>query len=286
MPGRVALVMLACMGWLKLIGFLLGAYALFVLLVALLQTPLLFPRWAMGAPPPLPAGAERLELERPGGVVLHGQIVRAEGGEGRPLLLGFGGNAWDAVSLLRYMRDVLPGHNVASFHFRGYSPSTGRPSASALLEDALAVHDHLQAEFGPHSVLAVGFSIGSGPAAHLAARRDLAGAVLVTPFASLTDVARGHYPWLPVRWLFRHPMAPAEDLAGSDLPLALIWAARDAVVPARHARALAEALAGNEPGVVFAQEIDADHNDIYGRADFQAVLREAVARVEAVAAGR
>ena len=278
--------MLARMSWLKLIGFLLGAYALLVLLVALMQTPLLFPRWAMGPAPPLPAGAERLELERPGDVVLHGQIARAEGGEDRPLVLGFGGNAWDGVSLLRYLRDVLPGHDVAAFHFRGYAPSTGRPSAAALKEDALAVHDHLQEVLGPRPVLAVGFSIGAGPAAHLAARRDLAGAVLVTPFASLTEVARGHYPFLPVRWLFRHPMAPATELAGSDLPVALIWAARDGVVPARHARALAEALAGNEPGVVFAQEIDADHNDIYGRADFQAALRDAVARVEAVATAR
>lgn len=277
--------MLARMSWLKLVSYLVAGYALFVLLVALAQTSLLFPRWAMGPAPALPAGAERLLVVPEGGVELHGQISRAPdgAGAGRPLLLAFGGNAWDGVSLVRYLRDVLPGHDVASFHYRGYAPSTGRPSAAAVLDDAVVVHDHLQAAHGPRPVLAVGLSIGAGPAAHLAARRELAGVVLVTPFASLTDVARGHYPWLPVRWLFRHRMEPAADLNGAAVPVALIWAARDRVIPPRHAVALAEALEGEEPGVVFSRRIEADHNDLYGVPAFRRALREAIGRIDAVA---
>lgn len=277
--------MLAPMAWLKFLGVLALCYALIVLLVALAQTSLLFPRWAMGTGPSLPAGAEPLVVVREGGVELHGQLLRAPDGAGaeRPLLLAFGGNAWDGVSLALYLRDVLPEHDVASFHYRGYEPSTGRPSAAALLDDAVAVHDHLHDEFGPRPVVAVGLSIGSGPAARLSARRDLAGVVLVTPFASLTDVAQGHYPWLPVRWLYRHRMEPADDLAGAGVPVALIWAAGDRVIPPRHAVALAEALEDVEPGVVFSRRIEAEHNDLYGVPAFREALRAAVARIEQAA---
>ncbi len=265
---------------LKFLGVLAGFYALLTLVLALAQTSLLFPRWAMGPGVTLPEGAERLQVTREEGVVLHGQLLRAPDGAARPVVLGFGGNAWDAGAVSLYLRQLLPDHDVASFHFRGYAPSTGRPSAAALKADALAVHDHLQDVLGPRALVAVGFSIGAGPAAHLAAYRGLAGVVLVTPFDSLTAVARGHYPWLPVRWLFRHPMEPAADLAGAGVPVALIRAARDSIIPPTHARELEVALVDARPGVVFSQEIEAGHNDIFDRADFQEALRAAIRRIE------
>ncbi|MCC5986423.1 MAG: hypothetical protein JJT95_02000 [Pararhodobacter sp.] len=271
--------------FLKILGVLAGAYLLLVLLMAAGQTVLLFPRWAMAPGPDLPESAERLELALEGGEVLHGQLLPAPGGAGgeRPLVLGFGGNAWDAVSVALYLRDVLPGHDVASFHYRGYAPSTGWPAASALKDDALAVHDHLQAMAGPRPVLAVGFSIGAGPAARLAAERELAGVVLVTPFESLHEVARQHYPWLPVGWLFRHRMEPAEDLADAGVPVALIVAAHDRIIPPARAAALAALLADAVPGVVFSREVEAGHNDLYGLQTFRETLRDAVVRIEEAA---
>lgn len=280
MPGPDLLAMLLSMtGMLKLLGLAGGAFLLLVLVLALGQTALLFPRWAMGPGPRLPDAAEPLALTRDTGAVLHGNLLRApmDHGRGRPLVLGFGGNAWDANAVVLVLREALPGHDVASFHYRGYAPSTGRPSAAAILADALAVHDFLQAREGPRPILAVGFSIGTGPAAHLAAARGLAGVVLVTPFDSLHAVARAHYPWLPVDWLFRHRMEPARDLAGSAVPVALIRAMRDAVIPSGRAEALGEALTETVPGVVFSHALDAGHNELYERPGFGAALREAVA---------
>ncbi|MGY6536370.1 MAG: hypothetical protein ACXIVG_13580 [Pararhodobacter sp.] len=270
---------------LKFLGVLVAIYALLVLAIALGQTALVFPRWAMGPGPVLPESVQRLEVAREEGVVLHGQVLSAPEGVGRdrPMVLGFGGNAWDAGAVALYLRAALPEHDVASFHFRGYAPSTGRPSAAALMGDALALHDALIARQGARPVVAVGFSIGAGPAAHLAAARGLAGVVLVTPFDSLQAVARAHYPWLPVGWLFRHRMAPVDDLVGAGVPVALIVARHDQIIPPARAAALAEALAETEPGVVFLREIAAGHNDLYDRADFVTALRAAVARIEAAA---
>lgn len=245
-----------------------------VLALFLLQDRMLFPRWAMGPGPSLPATASEIRIHRPGGAVLVGyRLDPTAPAEDAPLVLGFGGNAWDGAAMLDYLRQIFPHHPVAAFHHRGYGPSTGRPSATALLGDALAIHDHLAAP----RVVAVGFSIGAGPAARLAAERPLAGVILVTPFDSLTAVARAHFPWAPVSLFFRHPMEPAADLARSAAPLALIAATRDEVIPPARTRALRDALADAEPGIVFDRTLTAGHNDIYHRADFVAAMREALA---------
>jgi uncharacterized protein len=86
-----------------------------------------------------------------------------------------------------------------------------------LLQDALAIHDHLVATRAPDRIVAVGLSLGAGPAAHLAHERPIAGLILVTPFDSLKALAREHYPWrpsascgtgwrLPMRWQDRRPL--------------------------------------------------------------------------------
>ena len=124
-----------------------------------------------------------------------------------------------------YLQSVFPDRDVAAFHYRGYAPSTGEPSASAILEDAIAIHDHVVASLAPDRIVAVGLSLGAGPAAHLAARRPIKGLILITPFNSLTALAREHYAWAPVGLLLRHRMEVAGSLAGVAAPVAVISAA-------------------------------------------------------------
>jgi hypothetical protein len=199
--------------FLKLAGGLAGLYVLVVVLIALAQDRLIFPRWAMGhgaAAPP--ASAERISLKVASGQELVGVLLSAEIQPSREsaVILGFGGNAWSADALAIYLRSVFPDRNVAAFHYRGYPPSTGHPSANAILQDALEIHDHLIATRRPDRIVAVGLSIGAGPAAHLASRRPVAGLILVTPFDSLEALAREHYPWAPVGLLLRHRMEIAD----------------------------------------------------------------------------
>ncbi|MCC5972199.1 MAG: hypothetical protein JJU15_19860 [Pararhodobacter sp.] len=261
---------------LKILSVLVALYAVAVIVMALAQGALLFPRWAMGGSPPLPSSAVELRLERPGGVVLAGHLLPGTR-EDAPLLLGFGGNAWDGAAMVLFLRQVFPEHDVAAFHYRGYAPSTGRPSARALLEDSVAVHDHLAEG---RAVVAVGFSVGAGPAAHLAQARALQGVLLVTAFDSLEGLARGHYPWAPVRWLLRHRMEPAADLAASGVPVALISAERDTIIPRARTQALREALAGTAPGIVFDRVVAGGHNDIYARSELADAMRAALLVLE------
>jgi hypothetical protein len=251
---------------------------LYLAVLALLffaQGALIFPARSVQGAGPLPAGSERLVVETHDGERLHGvRVAASRGGEGeRPLLIGFGGNAWNAEEAALFIADLFPEHEVVAFHYRGYRPSTGRASGPALLRDALTVHDEVVRRYKPQSVVAIGFSVGTGVAARLATERPIAGAILVTPFDSLAAVAAEHYRWAPVRLLFRHELPAARDLERSRVPVAIVAAGRDdLILPAR-----TEALRRRVPNLVYDRTFPgAGHNDVYQQPQFREAMQEAL----------
>ena len=261
-------------------AFLLSPLILYALILAFVffaQTSLLFPSRSVPLASPMPDRWQRLTIESQTGHSLHGvHVPPVEGGAEPLLILGFGGNAWNAESAAAFLHEQFPGADIVTFHYRGYAPSSGSPSASALQEDAVAIHDWVRQRLGERRTIAVGFSIGSGVASHLASRRPIDGLILVTPFDSLVEVAGDHYPWLPVRWLFRHQMESAEDLRGSPAAVAIIAAGEDRLIRPARTRALARIV----PELVFDRTIaGAGHNDIYERSEFRIARREALDQV-------
>lgn len=266
--------------WWKLLLLPVFLYAAVCAALWFYQGSLLFPAQAAGGARPLPERGERLVLDTADGERLQGLRIRpaAAPAPEAPLILGFGGNAWNADDVAATLAELFPRHEVVVFHYRGYAPGSGRPSGAALLADAPLVHDEIVRRFRPAGIVAVGFSIGSGVAARLARERPLAGLVLVTPFDSLAAVAADHYPWLPVRLLFRHEMPAAGDLAAGRVRTAIVAAGGDTLIlPAR-----TEALRRRVPNLAYDRTIaGAGHNDIYQRAEFARAMREAFARVSA-----
>jgi uncharacterized protein len=95
---------------LKLAAGIAALYLVVIVLIALVQDRLLFPRWAMGdGTDLLPASAERLALKLATGEELVGIHLPAEPSppEEAALILAFGGNAWNADALAIYLRSVL-----------------------------------------------------------------------------------------------------------------------------------------------------------------------------------
>ena len=248
-------------------------FAALLLFMIQSQTDLLFPVHAVPAAGPLPAGAERLAVQTPDGEQLQGvHLPPEDGGDQRTLILGFGGNAWNGQDVAEYLHQVFPEAHVVAFHYRGYPPSTGKPSAQALMADAPLLFDEAVRRVQPDRTFAVGFSIGSGVAASLSRQRQLDGAILVTPFDSLKAVAREMYPWLPVDLFFQHDLPAAAELSRGTTPVAILVAEHDEIIPTARTTALREQV----PNLVFDRTIaGAGHNDIYQRADFQSAMREA-----------
>jgi pimeloyl-ACP methyl ester carboxylesterase len=243
------------------------------------QKDLIFPVHAVPPAGSLPPGAERLSVATPDGETLHGIRIPADKPDSsRALILGFGGNAWNAQDVAQYLHEIFPQHEVIAFHYRGYAPSTGSPSSEALIADAPLVYDFGVERLKPERVIAVGFSIGTGVAAQLARQRKLDGLILVTPFDSLKAVAQSMYPWLPIGPFFEHEIDAATPLKENRLPVAIIAASHDQIVPAARTEALRRVV----PNMVYDRTIQgAGHNDIYARSEFQEAMREALDRLKA-----
>lgn len=244
-----------------------------------LQTRAIFPTHAVGKAGPLPPGSQRLEATSADGRKLHGVHIpplRPQRGS-KLLILGFGGNAWNGEDVASYLHELYPAADIVTFHYRGYAPSQGSPSAAGLIADAPLVYDAAVEYVRPERTVAVGFSIGTGVSASLAGRRPIDGLILVTPFDSLKAVAQSMYGWLPVGPFFEHEMDAAAFLKGSKVPVAIIGAERDEIIPSDRTQALRPQV-GN---LVFDRSIrGAGHNDIYHRSDFHQAMRTALAATQ------
>ncbi|MCZ7562580.1 MAG: alpha/beta fold hydrolase [Burkholderiales bacterium] len=206
---------------------------------------------------------EALQIHRPDGVALRGWLARGSGPGPRPLALYFGGNA-EEVSWMLGERDRFGAWSLALVNYRGYGASEGHPREAALLDDALAVYDHLvaRAHVDRRRIVAIGRSLGSGVATHLAAHRPLAGVVLVAPFDSITAVGQRHYPFLPVRLIVGTRYDALAHAPRLRLPLRMITAERDRIIPAEHSARLFDAWGGPKHAVIVS---GAGHNDLQER---------------------
>ena len=119
----------------------LVAMAAVLLMMSFFQSQMLFPTDAVPAAGRLPAGAEKLEIEASGGVRLHGVYFQPRSEGDNPLVLGFGGNAWNGQHVAVQLNRLFPVAHVVAFHYRGYRPSTGSPSSEALIADSPLVYD-------------------------------------------------------------------------------------------------------------------------------------------------
>lgn len=247
--------------------------------VSMIPTPtdMLFPTHAVPSPGPLPSSSRQVSLQAPDGTLLHGvSIPPAKVAKRRILVLGFGGNAWNGADVAAYLHRLYPDAHVVAFHYRGYRPSTGKPSAKALIADAPLVRELAVDLVKPDMTVAVGFSIGSGVAASLARDGLVDAVILVTPFDSLKAAAADLFPWLPVSLFFNHEIDAGAFLSNADVPVAILAGERDTLIrPAR-----TQGLRQKARSLVFDRTIDgAGHNDIYDRPEFAAAMQEALAKL-------
>ena len=110
----------------------------------------------------LPKSTQRLKVRTPDGESLVGLQIPGMGvkTDGAPSLLGFGGNAWNARTMVLILHRLFPDRSVIGFHYRGYRAEQRQaPALRELLSDSLVVFDHLRAGAGhPTLSLPLGFA--------------------------------------------------------------------------------------------------------------------------------
>ncbi len=205
-----------------------------------------------------------------GGVRICGHLH--PGGDGSPLLIFFHGNgetASDYDPVARLFTEC--GASFWAVDYRGYGRSGGSPSfpalfgdAESLLSDAGRIGRDAGRAFGP--VIAMGRSLGSAPAIHLASAGfgNVAGLVLDSPFADGPGlIARIGGPRLGPRDLggFRDNL---DRMADVTVPVLIIHGTDDCIIPFSEAEALLGACRSAEKRLV--PIAGAGHNDLLSRA--------------------
>ncbi len=254
----------------------LAAYAGLFILLYFIQDTLIFhpqPLWegAREALAKIP-GTVELTVSADDGTQLHGWIRYPERREPKGLVLYFGGNAEEVSGFVQETPEQLPAWSVASFNYRGYGNSAGKPSEAALTADARTIFDYLAArpDIDPQGIVAFGRSLGSGVATQLAHSRTVRGVVLVSPFDSLAAIAKREYPIVPVSILLRHPFDSIALAPQIDKPLIVLAGDADRLIPAANSKQLFAAWAGPKRMTTIP---NGAHNDVHAGAGYWPAIR-------------
>jgi len=135
------------------------------------------------------------------------------------------------------------GYNVFIFDYRGYGESEGTPSEIGTYLDAEAAWRYLieEKKESPERIILFGRSLGGAVAIELAMRHMPAALIVESSFASLEDVGRMHYPFLPVRLILSYRYDSIKKVPHLSCPKLFIHGLDDRLIPIEQGRKLFDA---------------------------------------------
>ena len=219
---------------------------------------------------------EELALVAEDGVRLHGWFLPVAGSRLTLLVChGNGGNVSHRLDRALLAQAHL-GADVLLFDYRGYGRSEGAPDEAGTYRDARAAWRWLIARGQrPERIVIFGESLGSAVALQLALDTDGSARALVleSPFASIPEMARAVYPFLPLWPLVRTRYDNLGKVGRLRVPLLVLHGDRDDVVPFAQGRRVFDAAPGPKR---FYAIPGASHNDTYvvGGAAYWRTLQE------------
>ena len=162
--------------------------------------------------------------------VLHGLLFKAK--KPRGLIFYLHGNAgslagWGEVASI--YTDL--NFDVFMLDYRGYGKSSGRlQNENQLLLDVQTAYSEMIKFYDENTIIVLGYSIGTGPAAMLGAINNPKMVILQSPYYSLSDIVKHAVPVIPV-FLLRYKLETYRYLTKCKMPVVLIHGDEDEVIP-------------------------------------------------------
>ncbi|MFX0537876.1 alpha/beta hydrolase [Ornithinimicrobium sp. Y1847] len=225
-------------------------------------------------------GGRDLTLRTADGLELGAWLLppdeQADSGYAVVMAPGNGGHRGGRLGLGEQLAEQ--GLAVLLLDYRGYGGNPGSPTREGLAQDADAAVEALAEQgYGLDRIVYLGESLGTGVVAELAERHTPAAVVLRSPYTTFADVAKVHYPWLPVGALLRDDYDVVGPLSRTQVPVSVVYGSVDGVVPPELSERVAREVAVLHEEVVLD---GVDHNDspMFGEPVVRAVV-DAVASV-------
>jgi alpha-beta hydrolase superfamily lysophospholipase len=154
------------------------------------------------------------KTEKPKGVIFY---LHGNGGS----LAGWGEVAATYTAL---------NYDVFMLDYRGYGKSEGSINGQSLFyNDIQTAYDSLKTLYSEDKIVVLGYSIGSGLAANLAATNTPKLLILQAPYYSLTDMMQHTYSLVPT-FLLKYKFATNENLPKCKMPIVIFHGNQDEVI--------------------------------------------------------
>ena len=180
-----------------------------------------------------------------------------------------GGNAESVANSAPDLVAHLSDKTIYLVNYRGYGGSDGTPTESNLFKDADVIFDAIATSHSKVSV--IGRSLGTGVACWLATQRPVKQMVLITPFDSILNIAKKAYPVFPVGWLLKDKYRSIEYAPDIKIPVLVILAGRDRVIPSDSSHRLIQAF--SQVAEVSVLE-NSDHNNLQTDDTFYSLIKD------------
>jgi hypothetical protein len=187
---------------------------------------------------------EEVNIKTTDGNLLNGLLFKSDSTKGLVFYLhGNAGalNSWGAVGK-RYT-DLL--YDVFILDYPGYGKSGGAIKSQAqLFTDVQVVYNEMKKRYKEEQIVVLGYSIGTGMAAELAAANHPRLLILQAPYYSLTDMMRHAYPFIPT-FLLKYKFRTNEYLKDCRMPVIIFHGNQDEIIDYGSSLKLKEEMKGN-----------------------------------------
>ena len=173
---------------------------------------------------------------------------------------GNGGNLGHRIRDLEQARHYSDA-NIFIFDYHGYGESEGVPTEKNTYLDSRPVIAYLHSRQGVDSdaIVYVGHSLGAAVAIELALSSPPMAMILISPFASVRDMANLTFPFRWAGWLLRNHYDSISRVQQLSTPILVLHGDQDDIVPIEQGRKLY--MAANDPKRIHIIE-RASHNNI------------------------
>jgi hypothetical protein len=209
---------------------------------------------------------EPISLKTHDNLTIRGWFLKNSLSSKSPVILYFGGNAEEVSYLLDYT-EKIKGWSWVIMNYRGYGLSEGKPSEKNLYRDAITLYDYFvkRDDIDKERIAVMGRSLGTGVATYLAQTRKTSAVILVSPYDSLVSVGKSIFPFLPVNLILRHRFDSLSRAPFITVPLLVLVASDDNIIPVQYSRKLAEKWGAAYSLIIIKGE---DHNTIHDNANY------------------
>ena len=122
--------------------------------------------------------------------------------------------------------------NFLIISWRGFSGNMGKPNEMGLYEDARSAIRWLNMKgIQDKNIILYGESLGTAVVVEIAQNKKYAGVILESPFTSMVNMGKKHYPFFPVSFLLKDKFESYKKINKISVPVLIMHGKVDKIVP-------------------------------------------------------